>query len=635
MNQKRKASNIPLYTNVGNTKSPNKITDSETINTDDYKESVINDLGGDIMVPEISKSNITLDKISSDFSSKFNNNNLLNEINNGDSSNINLTDEILSLKDETLSLKDRTLLLNNKMLAKNQETLSENIYSSNEEIQIMSLGEVESIDKNSNVELRAVGLYDIIDKRHNNIIKDIAPSSEGCLFRHKYDKRYVDVYSKGLSHDNNGFVDVYEIRKFLTSIKNHEILKLNKFENLSTIWTKNTYSYEIEKFSKSAKCSFNSHIMTAQMVELYCLSLARDINFNQYHINKIISQCCEYINNLKVYPQTKGKVTPYNIFRGPLYSDIQCTYVSQFLYRDIKIGGFTNKQKYITDIDGCDFMEKWETAISAQSGIFLEKHHEKQDKPRYIITGRDLAHVIRNNNVTDILLGVHTMILNMNIPKNKEFKEYIDKNGDIIYFTNYESFKSILMFLMSEALLVSNKIKWNTLSIRPESYAIEVERVLRDTLRHNEYKIPIELLRNPVIQHNGNGLLSQTSSYGAPFSPSGICENGAMAGVFITLIKIFFDTSCEINVYEPDTNGYLLIETDLITTVGTELEKLACNIASASKWSGINYHQDMTRGIRLGEKIAINYVKEIFKSLPDGLNIHIKTVNEKISSISN
>lgn len=58
-------------------------------------------------------------------------------------------------------------------------------------------------------------------------------------------------------------------------------------------------------------------------------------------------------------------------------------------------------------------------------------------------------------------------------------------HGDISIFTDYEMFKTILIFLMNEGLLLARKMQWNTLFLRPEAYGIEVDRVFRD--KRNKY----------------------------------------------------------------------------------------------------------------------------------------------------
>lgn len=45
-------------------------------------------------------------------------------------------------------------------------------------------------------------------------------------------------------------------------------------------------------------------------------------------------------------------------------------------------------------------------------------------------------------------------------------------------------------------------------------------------------------------------------------------------------------------------------------TVGGELNKLAANIAIGRNWAGIHYRSDAFEGMKLGEKIAIEILKE-------------------------
>jgi len=46
-------------------------------------------------------------------------------------------------------------------------------------------------------------------------------------------------------------------------------------------------------------------------------------------------------------------------------------------------------------------------------------------------------------------------------------------------------------------------------------------------------------------------------------------------------------------------------------TVGTELNKLGANIAIGRNWAGVHYRSDGDKGMELGEKIAIQYLKDV------------------------
>lgn len=74
------------------------------------------------------------------------------------------------------------------------------------------------------------------------------------------------------------------------------------------------------------------------------------------------------------------------------------------------------------------------------------------------------------------------------------------------------------------------------------------------------------MLKNPILQEiqhkNNNYLLILGISEGCTLSPSEPSEIAMVSGVFITLIKIFFDTTYEMQVYHPDKDGYNLTMTE-------------------------------------------------------------------------
>ncbi|CAH6419313.1 Hypothetical protein HVR_LOCUS515 [uncultured virus] len=560
-------------------------------------------------------------------------------------------DELHGKKESNLSEDRNNLVRNYGTITPRETSKSERPESS------MPLGEAESIDlpqicraEAEMLHLKTLGLehqqiFNMIDMRcklaqshrfDNPILRPTA-----------YHEKYVDAYTKGLPHDGNGFVDIVEMHRLLTALKDNDRERLatirlgskNRLVNPSAAWSLDFFGANSNCYRYSTLPALSSDLMAAQMTELYCMSRARDARFSKYRTNEIIAECCSHLNDLRAYPQVKDRVTPYNIFRGPMYSDTQGIYLSQFLYRDIRIGGFVNKQKYATDLEGHDFMKTWETAISAQSGNILEHPAPQRDISRYIITGRDLACYVHYDEPYQAFYNASMILLDMKASPNPEIARLLNETPMEGFFVDFgrSDIQATISMIGRNALLAAWYVKWNTLFLRPEAYGIEVERIFRN--KRNRFGISPELLRNPVLQavqkENGNTLLSQVYEEGSPNHPSTPSGHGAIAGACITILKFFFDVNFEMDVFEPDADGQILIKNGQKTTVGIELDKLATNIAIGRNWAGIHYWMDAISGIKLGEKVAISCLRDLIHKYPMKVRISFPRFNEKVVTIEN
>ena len=462
---------------------------------------------------------------------------------------------------------------------------------------------------------------------------------------HTFVAPYLNVFSKGLTHDQNGFVNSEEMVKLLMALEQRDSSKLAqlklggtlKLVDPSAAWSNDIVGACPNTYRYSRQPSLYSNYIAAEMTELYCMSLARDIPFSQYLTSSIISDCCGYLNALKEYHPVEGKVTSDNIFRGPMYGDLQGPYISQFLYRDLRMGGFMQKQKYPTDLEGYDFMKSWDTAISAQSGIIKESPPPIRSTARYLITGRDLACYVHSDEPYQACYHACCLLLDLKVPLNPGIVKLMKANPTEAFFVNLgrADMQSILNLVGRNALLSSWYAKWNTLFPRPEAIAIEVERVFRDN--RNTYCISPELLRNAVLEgvrsRNGNVLLSQCYPEGAPLHPATPSGHAAIAGACVTALKFFFDTNYELDVYEPDANGEILINTGKKTTVGDELNKLGSNMGIGRNWAGIHYHMDAIAGLKLGEKVTISCLQDLIQRYPYDLSVTFPRFNGHTTTI--
>jgi len=116
---------------------------------------------------------------------------------------------------------------------------------------------------------------------------------------------------------------------------------------------------------------------------------------------------------------------------------------------------------------------------------------------------------------------------------------------------------------------------------------------------------------------------------GSPTHPSYPAGHAVLSGACTTLLKAFFDGDTlmkDLNggtfpIVESITGDETMAELDAaaitdpavvdVVTVGSELGKLASNIATARNMAGVHYRSDGDEGILLGEKVAIQYLKDV------------------------
>ncbi|HZH77988.1 MAG TPA: hypothetical protein VEY88_18315, partial [Archangium sp.] len=124
------------------------------------------------------------------------------------------------------------------------------------------------------------------------------------------------------------------------------------------------------------------------------------------------------------------------------------------------------------------------------------------------------------------------------------------------------------------------------------------------------------LLSPYFSERYGSFLLPQAYSEGAPTHPAYGAGHAAISGACTTLLKAWFDESTPIeNAVIPNPEGTGLIPypgTDAgQMTVGGELNKLAGNISLFRNAAGVHWRSDHTESLLLGERVAIEMLREM------------------------
>ncbi len=363
--------------------------------------------------------------------------------------------------------------------------------------------------------------------------------------------------------------------------------------------------------------AFASDTAAAEMIELYWMSLTRDIPYAEYDSNPLIAQACA---DLSKYGPS-GTVTPQNVFRAPLPGASVGPYVSQFLYLNIPIDNIEFSQIYPSLTPGSNYMADYDEFLSIQNGA-VAPPLPPLTAPRYTIGPRDgIAYVHKDypfqadENAALILAGFGPGAADDGNP----YKNSKTQSG----FTSY----GLPMFIdwVSRATMSALKAVWYHKwlvhrRLRPEEFG---GRVHNKIVKKADFPISERLFRSDVLNYvykaQGTYLLSQSYPEGCPVHPSYPAAHGTIAGAAITVLKALFDENFVIpNPVMPNSTGESLDPYNgEPLTVGGELNKLAGYIAFSRNCGGVHYRADSLVGLYLGEAVAISLMRDLLSTMPD------------------
>lgn len=132
------------------------------------------------------------------------------------------------------------------------------------------------------------------------------------------------------------------------------------------------------------------------------------------------------------------------------------------------------------------------------------------------------------------------------------------------------------------------------------------------------------------VSSDNNRRINLASVKGSPVSPSTPSETATVAGACATILKAMVkchDTNNNkiawpLTPKTPNTTAASLVDSSAsnLTIVG-EINKLAYNVALSRMFGGVNYRHDCEIGIRLGEKCAIQYLRNKCLEYAESTNI--------------
>ncbi|MFN8397052.1 MAG: vanadium-dependent haloperoxidase [Bacteroidia bacterium] len=447
-------------------------------------------------------------------------------------------------------------------------------------------------------------------------------------------------YSKGLPKDANGEVlpAAYQQLVFATETGlngEYEAIPMGlpaggrKLTNPQAGYAFDLEGGDAQSFAIPPAPAFNSAEVAAEMAELYWMALARDVCFNQYNTDPVISQA---VNDLRTMSDYRGhgsgtsQVTKDNVFRGFTPGDLAGPYVSQFLLMDIPYGSLCIKQMQKTAKAGVDYLTVWNDWLDAQKGKDLALPYNpckslNTDGPAYdpspknIRNLRDLATYVHYDALYEAYLNACLILLGLGAPLDRG-NPYTNSKTQAGFGTfGGPHILSLVTEVATRALKAVWHQKWNVnRRLRPEEFGGRVHLHKAGT---KTYPIHNDLLNSQSLTQTknkfGTWLLPQAFAEGSPTHPAYGAGHATVAGACVTVLKAWFDESWVIpSPVIADCNGNTLSPytgTDKLT-VGGELNKVAANVAIGRNAGGVHYWSDYEQSLKLGEDIAISILRE-------------------------
>lgn len=297
-----------------------------------------------------------------------------------------------------------------------------------------------------------------------------------------------------------------------------------------------------------------------------------------------------------------------------------------------------------------------------------------QDYARYLKNGRDMGSLVHTDGPYEAYYNALNILVYNDCPRCPDspyFNGEITNQGDGHTFGPPDIY-CLIADVCLEAFKAAWAQKWRLhRKLRPEAMGRIMHRHMSGIELHDErflhpsaYTGKAALVLEMINERNkaqaeccsmlqgdpDTFLLAQMYPEGSPAHPAYPSGHATVAGACTTVIKALFDDQLNFHEWlQNDGDGKTKIsrpnpesETRLASieegfdgynrfqdsnsiirtmTVGSELDKLASNVALGRNFGGVHYRQDGDEGILLGENVAIKYLQDRVRTYPENANM--------------
>ena len=473
------------------------------------------------------------------------------------------------------------------------------------------------------------------------------------------DYPYQGNFSKGLPHNERAEVLSSAYRKYLGAIKEGTFEAFEELPLAGAKGLKNpmgAFSFDLQgldscQFSCPPAPRIDSPLGSVEAAELYWMALLRDIHFSHYPDSEMVWESLSDLarfSSRQTSPST-SHLAAQGLFRLDLPGSMAGPYVSQYLYRDVGYISQRFSQLQTTALPQIDFLSDESSFLFAQDG---NSSFSSSDDPvrRYIRNGRDLAAYVKTDYLFQAFLNAALCLLfgaGSNNPDSPATPldpghPYFASTRQAPFLTfGYVHLLSLLGEVSQRALKAAWLQKWCVhRRLRPEEYG---GRVHYQATGQASYNLDPQIFESPALSRvfslNGTYLLPQAYPFGSPLHPAYPSGHATVAGACATILKAWFDEQTMILDPVVSSDDGLSLEPYAgadagMLTVGGELNKLAVNIGMARSFAGIHWRSDAMEGLKLGEKVAISYLREMLATVGEEAAFHLTRFGGTTARIS-
>ena len=429
-------------------------------------------------------------------------------------------------------------------------------------------------------------------------------------------------YSKGLPHEASGASAPDACRHLWKAVQTRDPREFEdvplggyiKLANPQAAFAFDLCGPDSQQIAVAPPPAFSSARQASEMVELYWHALTRDVPFDRWEADPLIARAAEDLSRMQSFdgPRAGSAVTPKTLFRGITKGGLVGPYVSQFLWRDLPWTPIRVQQKIRIAAPEKDYLTSWQEWLNVQNGNVYPVN-DYEGTPRYIRTPRDLGEYVHRDFTYQAFLGACLMLFRMNAPLDGGFRYQYSISQSGFVTLGASDILHVVAMVANIALKAAWFQKWAVhRRLRPEEYGA---RVHRHATGDGQYPLHRDLLDSPALAMTNakwnSYLLPQAYPEGSPLHPAFPSGHAVIAGACTTALKACFaETFLIPNPQVPSEDGLTLKPYKGELTVGNELDKLAENVSYGRNAAGIHWRTDASEGLRLGEQIAINVLRE-------------------------
>ncbi len=435
---------------------------------------------------------------------------------------------------------------------------------------------------------------------------------------------YIGNYSKGLPHNALGEVDPVAYQAMLRAVNSgspadFEAIPLGASRQLTNPQAGLAFALQGPDpacLAQAPAPALRSAEQAAEIAENYWMALLRDLAFLDYETDPLAAAACIDLAAMSDFraPKEAGAVTPRTLFRSQAVGTTVGPYISQFMWLKTPFGAETVDRKMRTRKAGVDYMTDYADWLAIQNGANPGGDAGFESQTRYIINGRDLGEWVHIDVLFQAYFNALLILFDQGAPPDAANPYRNSRNQAAFGTFGPPYIASILCGVARTALAAVWYQKWFVhRRLRPEAMA---GRVHNQKSGAAAYGIHADILNSQALARThdrfGSYLLPMAFPEGSPTHPAYGAGHATVAGACVTILKAMFDETWVLPApVLPTADGQSLVPySGAPLTVGHELNKLAANVAFGRNIAGVHWRTDGDASMRLGEELAIRYLRE-------------------------